>query len=265
MKYLKFALILSLFTSTFFAACKKDDDDDGDSSENACKVSTVQYYDSGQVVQTGTYTYTGNQVTRIQYDTYNSTFEYTGNNISKRNYFVSAGASPELYDQVSYNSDGTISKIESFGQTQTSYEPYFRVDFVYSGGKLNKTTYYEVDGGTTTPLFESAFTYTGNNITSVKLEGDSIQATTLEYTYDTNPNRLKKQNSQIFLVENTFNLNFFITSSLQGTLFLPMAFSENNVTGVSNSTVSYESDDRQNLKDIKIENELFIRYNYLCQ
>lgn len=265
MKYLKFAITLTLFTSTFFAACKKDDDD-GDNSENACKVSTVQYFDTtGQVAETGTYTYTGNQVTKIQYDGYNSTFEYTGNNISKRNYFFSAGANPEVYDQVSYNSDGTISKVESFITAQPSYVSFFRVDFVYSGGKLNKATYYEVDGGTTTPLFESAFTYTGNNITSVKLEGDSIQSTTIDYTYDTNPNRLKKQNSQIFLVENTFNLNFLITSSLQGIVFLPMAFSENNVTGVSNSTVSYESDDRQNLKDIKLENELFIRYNYLCQ
>jgi hypothetical protein len=265
MKYLKFALILSLFTSTFFAACKKDDDDDGDDSEDACKVSNVQYFDTnGQVGETGTYTYTGNQVTKIQYTDYNSTFEYSGNNISKRNFFFSAGANPGVYDQVSYNSDGTISKIESFGQTQTSYVSFFRVDFVYSGGKLSKTAYFEVDGGTSTPLFESAFTYTGNNITSVKLEGDSIQTTTLEYTYDTNPNRLKKQNSQIFLVENSFNLNFYIFPT-QGILLLPMAFSENNVTGVSGSTVSYESDDRQNLKDIKLDNDLFIRYNYLCQ
>jgi hypothetical protein len=262
MNHLKFAISLTLFITTFFAACKKDDDDDS-GSENACKISTVQYFDSGQVDLTGTYTYTGNQITKVQYDDYNSTFEYNGNNISKRNYFVSAGATPEFYDQVSYNSDGTISKIETFGRTQSSYESFFRVDFVYSGGKLSKTTFLELDGGTTAPILENTYTYTGNNITSVRIESDSVQQT-VNYTYDTNPNHLKKQNNQVFLVDQTFNLNFFLFSE-QGIVLLPMVYSENNVTSISNVNVSYKSDDRQNLKDIEIDGDLFIRYNYLCQ
>lgn len=264
MNLLKFSIGLTLFTSTFFAACKKDDDDDdGGSSGNACKVSQVQYFDSGRVEETGNYTYTGNQLTKVQFNDYYYTFEYTNNNISKRNYFVSAASTPEYYDQITYNSDGTVNRIEISAKTQTSsYAPFLRIDNTYSGGKLNKTTYLFIDGGVTEPIIESNYTYTGNNITTLNYTDytDTSQGT-INYTYDSNPNFFKKQNSQAFLVEQIFNIFLF---SIEGFALLPMGISENNVTNISNSTISYEPDDKQNLKDLKIGGDLFARYTYQC-
>ena len=263
MNLLKFSIGLTLFTSTFFAACKKDDDDDdGGGNQNACKVSQVQYFDSGQVYETGRYTYTENQLTKVQFDDYYYTFERTNNNISKRNYFFSASSSPEYYDQITYNSDGTISRIEVSEKTQTStYTPVLRIENTYSGGKINKTNYLLIDGGMTEPFLESTYTYTGNNITSMSyVDYSDTSQGTVNYTYDSNPNLFKKQNNQIFLVDQLFNFLF----SFESFILLPMGFSENNVTNISNTTISYESDDRQNLKDVKIGGILFARYTSQC-
>jgi hypothetical protein len=261
MNHLKFAISLTLFITTFFAACKKDDDDDS-GSENACKVTNVQYYDDGQPDETATYTYNGNQVTKVQFSNYNYTLEYSGNNITKRNYFVSAGATPELYDQISYNSDGTISKIESFEKSSaTAYSPFLRLDFIYSSGKLNKTRYFAFDStGASALALENTYTFTGNNITSLNFQNfaDTTQGT-VSYTYDTNPNFFKKQNSQIYIVDFLFNHFLFDDGS-----FLPMAFSENNVTKIVNTDISYESDTNQNLKDLKFGGDLIARYTYQC-
>ncbi|MCU7548953.1 hypothetical protein OCK74_07485 [Chitinophagaceae bacterium LB-8] len=263
MNHLKIALILTLFSSTFFAACKKDDDNGGN-SENACKVSNVQYFDSGQVIETGTYTYTGNQVSKIQFNDYNFTFEYTGNNVSKRNYFFSAGSSPEAYDQISYNSDNTVSKIETFSKSNTSstYSSVYRLDFVYTGGKLSKVRYLDVTGGASDLLVENTYTYTGNNITSLSYVDytDTTQGT-INYTYDTNPNLFKKQNSQTYQIDFFFNPLLFDS---QGSL-LPMAFSENNVTKLENTQIDYVSDDKKNLKDLKIGGVVLASYSYSCQ
>jgi hypothetical protein len=260
MKKFLFVLAASL---VFIIGCKKDDDN-GDTPDNACKISNVQYYDSGQVVQSGTYTYTGNQITKLQFNNYNFTFTYAGNNISKRNYFFSAGASPENYDTIIYNSDNTISKIETFTQsnTGTSYSSVLRIEFVYAGGKLSKTRYLDISGGATDVFMENTFTYTGNNITSLSFVNfaDTTQGT-VNYTYDTNSNHFKKQNSQAYLVDFLFNP---ILLDEQGSL-LPLAFSENNVTGISNTQIGYVSDDKNNLKDITIAGDLFARYSYQCQ
>jgi hypothetical protein len=263
MNLLKFSIGLTLFTSTFFAACKKDDDDDGEPSENACKVTSAQY-SLGQSTINATYTYNGNQVTKVQFPTFNYTFDYTGNNISKRNYFLSAGANPEIYDQISYNTDGTISRIESYAQdtSGTSYLPAQRIDFSYSGGKLSKTSFYELDGAISDLYLENTYTYTGNNISSLSMKEitDTGDITgTVNYTYDTNPNYFKKQNSQAYMIDILFNPILLDDGS-----FLPMVFSENNVTKISTSDITYESDTRQNVTNVKVGANSLARYTYQC-
>lgn len=259
MKKVLFALTAA--SLLLFQSCKKDDDDGENTSENPCKVTSAQYLSNGQTVQTATYTYTSNQVTKVQLTDVNYTFEYANNNITKRNYFFSAGANPEVYDQVSYNSDGTVSRIESFGITNSgTYTQFMRIDFTYSGGKLNKMTFSEITGSASEVFLENTYSYTGNNITSLDLidHRDTTQGT-LNYTYDTNPNHLKKQNSQVFMIDLLFN------SILNDEgVFLPLAFSENNVTGVSGTSFSYQSDTRQNLTDINVDGKPFIKYTYQC-
>lgn len=262
MNLLKFSIGLTLFTSTFFAACKKDDDDDGDQPENACKVSNVQY-SFGQETMNATYVYNGNQVSKVQFPDFNYTFDYTGNNITKRNYFFSAGAKPEIYDQVSYNTDGTISRIDTYADTSgTSYITVQRIDFSYSGGKLSKTSFYELNGAISDLYLENTYTYTGNNITSLSMKEitDTGDITgTVNYTYDSNPNYFKKQNAQSYMIDLLFNTIFLDDGS-----FLPMAFSENNVTKISTEDITYESDTRQNVTNIKVGGTSIARYTYQC-
>ncbi len=263
MKTLKISLLFLFTASVFFYGCKKDKDDDP--AQQTCRVTKVNYFEStGAPLDSAAYTYTGDKVSKVQLSEQNYTLEYNGNNVVKRNIFSSAGATPDAYDQVTYNSDGTINKIESFERVSSNYVLGYRANFTYSGGKLTKAAFSDINNNTATVYEDYVYTYTGNNITSslyTDYTGSAPSTQTLTYTFDTNTNYFKKQNSQFLLIDAFF-------ADFDG-LFLPLAFSENNVISISSAgqsiPLSYTLDSRQNLGDIRLLNQLFARYTYQCQ
>ena len=209
-----------------------------------------------------------NKVTKLSVDGGSLTYEYSGDRIIKRNYVQTGSTTPNAYDQISYNSDGTISRIESFENSGGSYQSYWRSDFTYTSGKISKMTDYDMSMGTADKETEYTYTFTGNNITKVDLTDYTVSPAETEsynFSYDANGNYYKKQNTQAFLVDP------FLGAGSDG-LFLPIFFSANNVTAISIGTfsipVNYTLDDKQNLKDISISSpagQYKVNYNYLCQ
>ncbi len=262
MKTLKISLLFLFTASVFFYGCKKDKDDDP--AQQTCRVAKVNYFETnGTAFDSAFYTYTGDKVTKVQLSDANFTLEYNGNNVVKRNYFFSAASTPDAYDQVSYNGDGTISKIEIFERVASNYASVYRLEFVYAGGKLSKATYSDVTNNVATREEEYVYNYAGNNISSAVYTDylNSTPAQTLTYTYDTNENVFKKQNSQSLLID-------FLFLDLDGSI-LPLFFSGNNVLSLSGNgqsiPLSYTLDTRQNLGEIRLVNQLFARYTYQCQ
>ncbi len=263
MKTLKISLLFLFTASVFFYGCKKDKDDNP--AQQTCKVTKVNYFGStGLPVDSAAYTYTGDKVSKVQLSTQNYTLEYSGNNVVKRNIFSSAGATPDAYDQVTYNSDNTINKIESFERVSANYVLVYRANFTYTSGKLTKAAFSNINNNTATVYEDYVYTYTGNNVTS-SLYTDYTTSTpssqTLNFTFDSNANYFRNQNSQFLLIDAFF-------ADLDG-LFLPLAFSDNNVLSISGTggsiPLSYTLDSRQNLGDIRLLNQLFARYTYQCQ
>ncbi|MFN2437914.1 MAG: hypothetical protein ABR503_01860, partial [Chitinophagaceae bacterium] len=242
----KISLLFFLAGSMFFYGCKKDKDAP---AQQTCKVIKVNYFGTnGAPVDSAAYTYTGDKVSKVQLSKANYTLEYSGNNIVKRNIFSTAGATPDAYDQVTYNSDGTISKIEGFERVSSNYVLVFRASFTYTGGKVTKASFSDINNNTATVYEDYVYSYTGNNVTSslyTDYSGSTPSTQTFTFTYDTNPNYFKKYNSQFLLIDAFF-------ADFDG-LFLPVAFSENNVTNISSGGQSipftYTLDSRQNLGD----------------
>ncbi len=258
-------LLIFITATTLIFSCKKNDTE----SQTTCRATKVNYFQTGSnPIDSAVYTYTGDKVSKVQLSSQNYTIEYTGNNLTKKNYFISAAATPEFYDLISYNTDNTISKVETFSRSSGStYELVWRVDFAYTGGKLTKVTSNEVNNNVSSGFDEFTYTYSGNNITSASyrdLTDPSLPAETINYSYDNNPNYLKKQNSQILLVDAFF-------SDLDG-LFIPLVVSENNVVSISGAvgsvSVTYEIDNNQNLRDFRImqgpQQLALSRYTYTC-
>jgi len=263
MKIAKISVLFIFASSVLFYGCKKDKDNDP--AQQTCKITKVNYFGTtGAPVDSAAYTYTGDKVSKVQLSTQNYTLEYSGNNVIKRNIFSTAGASADAYDQITYNSDGTINKIESFERVSSNYVLAYRAAFTYSGAKLTKATFSDINNNTATVYEDYVYNYTGNNITSsvyTDYSGSTPFTQTFTYTFDTNTNYFKKQNSQFLLIDAFF-------ADFDG-LFLPLAFSDNNVTNISSNgqsiPFSYTLDSRQNLGDIRLLNQLFARYTYQCQ
>lgn len=261
---------LALLGATLlFTACKKDDDDASNNTPG-CKVNRALLYTGGSSTasDTATYAYNGDRLTKITGDGEETAFEYSGDRISKINYLTTGTTTPEEYDQVSYNSDGTISKIDYYDRVSgTTFAAYYRYEFSYTSGKLSKVTEYDLGNSTPEKTWEYTYTYTGNNITKVDETDYTLtpaETTSYNYTYDSNNNYYKKQNAQAMLIDPYFG-------GADG-VFLPIFYSANNVTSVGTGLgalpISYTTDDKQNLKDISmiIPNAQFrVSYDYLCQ
>lgn len=267
MKLTKTFGLAFMAAALLFTSCKKDDDDDGPAAVT-CKLSKSVFFDqAGARDDSATYTYSGDKISKATLsDGYYYNFDYSGDKISKRSGFVAGTNTAEYYQQVSYNSDGTISKVESFEQTSgTNYAIYDRMEFVYSSGKIQKIDYFAVSGTNSQKVAEILYTYTGNNITQAKITDLSTtpsQSITYSYTYDANNNFMKKQNAQIHLIDPFFG-------DVDPTL-LPFAISANNVASLSivgsgSAALTYNLDDKQNLKSINVAGRSIVEYGYQCQ
>ena len=260
---------LVLLSSVFlFTSCKKDD---AAPTTLTCKVDKAFYYAPNATApsSTATYTYNGNKVSKLGIDGDDVVFEYAGENITRRSFMASGSNTTIGYDQIGYNADGTISKIESFGlSNEGTYEAFERVEFTYSAGKLSGLITYDLTSGSAQKTLQHAYTYAGNNITGV-IETDHSMGAPLSYsysyTYDSNANYYKKQNAQSLLIDPYLG-------GIDGA-FLPLFYSANNVTALSSDDdslpVSYTLDELQNLKEVVLvvpeSGQIRVSYTNLCQ
>lgn len=252
-------------TAFLFSACHKNDEEAA--KQTTCKLAKSVYYDqSGAREDSALFTYTGNNITQATATDYYYTYEYAGERVSKRNLFGTGETTPAYFQQITYNTDGTPAKIETrVPSTGTNSDLYDRMDFQYNSGKIQKIDYTDFSNGTAEKLAEFTYTYTGSNITSVDitdLTTTPSQTYTFTYGYDSNPNYLKKQNSQIHFLDPFFG-------DADPTL-MPLALSANNVTslgvsGQGSTPLSYTLDEKQNLKDIKASTRSITSYTYQCQ
>jgi hypothetical protein len=259
-----------LGATLLFTSCKKDDDDDSSNNSPACKVNRAIFTSSGTSSGSDTtaFIYSGDKLTKLTNNGNEVAFEYSGDRITKRSYLTAGSSNPVEVDLVSYNSDGTISKVEYTDQVSGStFTPFWRVEFTYTSGKITKLTEYDLTNGSAEKAWEYTYTYTGNNITKVD-ETDytlaSPETTSYNYAYDSNNNYFKKQNVQAMLIDPYLG-------GEEG-IFLPLFYSANNVTSISTTggslPISYTTDDKQNLKDISLVSplaQLKVNYSYLCQ
>jgi hypothetical protein len=256
-------LVLSLAV-IFLFSCKKDHDPDPSSSN--CKVLKAYAYDQGSIYDSAIYTYTNDKVTRVDAADYYFTLEYAGDRISKRNFYSIGSTTIEGYETVTYNADGTISKLERFTGSGSSAQLWERITYTYSGGKLQKVSTNDDDGtGNLVPYNEVSFEYTGNNITKERSEyfGSFPSVDTLTFQYDSKANYFSRQNNQFFLVD-----PFFLDVDTE---VFPLFLSQNNVTTVvylsdplSPILFSYEEDSHSNGTKVKQDGELLFSYMYQC-
>ncbi len=264
---MKFTSTLTLLfvAVTFFFSCK-DKDVQSSNSSSSCKVAKVYSYDftTGSIDDSAIYTYTDNKVSKVQLSSgeyYN--LVYNGAYVTRRNFYSNSSSQTSSgFEQVTYNSDNTIQKIEGMEKATTGFAMTYRYDFTYTSGKLTKLTINDITNNIATKIEDYAYTYTGENITSTKYADytGSGSTETITYAYDNIGNYFKKQNAQILLVDP------FLASD--GTSF-PLILSANNASSISSSgitfQITYQTDDKQNLSSVKINNQTAIRYSYQCQ
>ena len=254
-------------TALLFTSCKKDDKDEP--AVVTCKLAKSVYFNTstGARSDSATYTYTGDKITKATSSKYYFNFEYSGDRISKRSGIQTGQTTAGYYQQFTYNSDGTLAKMESFEpSTGGTYAIYNRVVYTYNAGKIQKVEYFEVSGTTAEKLEEYAFTYTGNNVTQVIFtDVTANQSLTVTYTYDTNNNYFKKQNGQVYIIDPFFTDQYGDVDVVS----LPFAISANNATGISvatqSATYGYNLDDKQNLKSLSVAGKALVEYGYQCQ
>src|SRR4051794_20191072 len=118
-----------LFATTFFAACSKEEQEgktDTTNTGTTCKVSRFFLYkgpNNAPIIDTLVYTYTDDNITKLTAPQGYLTFEYSGGRITRSNYFDSVGVTTSTdYEAATYNSDGTLSKIDWYSESGAELE-----------------------------------------------------------------------------------------------------------------------------------------------
>jgi hypothetical protein len=254
---------VALVSALFFTSCKKEPS----KNDPTYIVSKATYYDdNGSVDYTASYTYNGKNISRIDIAGNNDigyyTYEYNGTKVVKRNEFASASSTTANgYESINYNSDGSLHTIEHYSGTGA---PNFVKDmvtaFVYTDKHLTRVTVSDNSNGSLSPQIEYDYTYTSNNITSVKivdLTTTPNEEQTVNYTYDTHSNYFAKLYPQPFVIDPASG-DFDESTA-------PTTLSTNNVinaglTGSPVIPVAYTLDEHQNLTEVKIAGRTVVRY-----
>jgi hypothetical protein len=260
-----------LFATSLFAACTKEPNEDPvDGNEPAanCKVSKALLYgENGNTPYTDTveYTYADDKVIKLTALDGYVTFDYNNGRIVRRNYFEGSNATESTdYETVTYNSDGTVAKIEWYSEGGAELEDRF--EFTYSAGKLVKftNTWYSWNG-TSNDVETHFYTYTDGNITRDSVVESSLyetESSVYYYTYDTQQNFLQKGGTNTLMQSPLF---FDFDGGM-----LPFLFSANNVTGAREGSdqeemkFSYTTDANGNLSLMKVEGMPAILWQYQC-
>lgn len=259
--------LLIVLASFLGVSCQKEPDEAllGTNPSGSCKVIRAESIDSGSIDDTAGYVYSGDKISKISFTDYYTTFDYSGTRVSKRSYYDITTNEQAGFDNISYNGDGTVAKIETYvvlPQLPAGILVY-TYDFTYTAGKLTRMVEKadtSFQGAPMINLYEYTYTYTGNNITGVE-QKDVLNNTTdiLSYAYDNKTNYYNKKAGRLF-TDLFFN-------QIDGSS-LPLVLSANNVTKVSYSggdvMVDYTVDSQGNLKELLFDGTVAIRYYYKC-
>lgn len=261
------ALFAYFLIATSIIACQKEPDESIlDEPQLTCTLQKAEIMDgSGGIEDSGVYTYTNSMVSKIEFTNLYYTFQYTGTKVSRRNYYTPGVVAPIGYDNVTYNGDGTVQKVETFIGAPGLPNPILVLgfDFVYTGGKLTRWTEKIDSTGSGQPLipyYEYNYTYTGNNITRY-IENDIFGniKDTVDFQFDNVANHFAKNPNALF-TDIFFN-------ELNGQL-APFVFSANNVIKLSGTggdlNIGYTLDNNKNLKELLVEGQVASRYTYKC-
>jgi hypothetical protein len=269
MKLLKIASLSFLALCFILTSCKKEDD----TAQSECRILKTESYSGNNVAFKGSYIYTDNRITKVEVPEIGGyyTLEYTGDRITKRKYYENGITTHDMYDLISYNTDGTISKIESFDRVSgTTYERYAISSFSYTNGKLSKLQLFEDWGGSTDLIEEYTYTLTGNNITSLTYKDmESLQTGTITFQYNSEMNPYHTQNSQMLLIDPFLSSIDGMFPFVAGDL-LPLVLSANSMTSVreDNTTpikIEYTKDEKGNVTSLLMDGEKVYSYAFECQ
>lgn len=156
-----------LTLGVFLWSCEKGEKD---KDQNDCKILKTESFSGNNVDFRASYVYTDNRISKVDVPQIGGyyTLEYTGDRITKRKYYENGTTVHDMYDQITYNTDGTINKIETFELVSgDTYERFATSSFTYTNGKLSKLQFFEDWGGSVDLVEEYTYMFTGNNITSM--------------------------------------------------------------------------------------------------
>jgi hypothetical protein len=247
-------------------ACQKEiSSETSNTSLSGCQLSKITYYDSSGVSEdTAGLVYTNDKISRVNFSDYYINLVYTSNRVTRINYFDKSGTKYDFYDSVRYTGSGKIESLIYYSTSSGPDEPSGGYVITYNAdGTPSKMIEKASTGGPTLEdAFQYAYTYTQQSITTMTITELTIPLTIpFTYTYDNTANYFSKFPSEFIFADNIL----FGISSVQFGFSSPFIFSKNNISSVQGMPVTYVTDSKGNLTEIKSGGVRMVTYDYKCK
>ena len=263
-----------LLATVFLGACQKTIDDFNVNTQNPvapvdtiCRITNAYYYGgSGGLNDSTVYTYTGNQLTRVEGRDEFVEYVYNGSKLFSLTYTEKQMNQVYRVDTFYYAGD-LITQIRSHDFDQWVYmdSVHAIMDFNYTGTQLNSLSTQFWHGDIPSQIFsnQTDFTWENGNIVKLMFADATGWTDSVTYSFDTLPNYFKNVGGYFFMNDPFFELQVGFDAHI------PYFLSTNNVTGYVvtglTNTVAYEIDSRRNPVAVNMNGFEYMKYKYLCE
>ena len=235
----------------------------------SCKPVNAFYYANNAIYDSASFVYSGDKVMRAESDIKSITYTYSGANISTLTYYDKLAKAVSFTDTIDYDANNRMTRLRVTyypGRFSAVYNQYTYL-FSYKGNNIDRISSIHQgesnssNGDSLTNIFTVDAAGNTQSIVTIDRQGNVYDS--VHYSYDSNPNYLKKMNPNFFI----FDANF----QMQGSYLhhLPYATSTNNVTNFSyfaNSVynVTYQLDSLKNVTQVSVNGAPYATYSFTC-
>ena len=257
---MKAVITASVILPLFFGSCKPNNPIP---SPVYHITKSVYYNEKGVITDSAKFTYDGPKLRKVDVfgdKKYYCTFQYNGGLISKKNIFYTfPSTTADEYTKITY-SGNNISLIEHYIKRRSNYIKYEVYTFTYNGTQLSKIVVAYSKNGTLNNSTQYDYTYSNNNVVTVKSTDfyNNNATETITYTYDNNKNYYNKMFAQSLIAD---PMNDKID---EGTI--PFIVSTNNAISLTimgeTFPIAYVLDSSKNLLKVTTNTKQAATYEY---
>ncbi len=246
--------IMAGITFLSIVSCRQDPAPDPQATD--CKLATAYFdYNGNETFNVG---YSNNKISSMNGTIRSVKYIYSNSGLPSEKEYLCYGLPDDKYIYTENN--GQITEQKLYKYDGTTYVYHGKQTFTYSGGRIQKMSYFGVNGE---PEEYAEYIWTGDNITEIKTyHGTGVYNCSIFYTYDLSRVNTFNNVYPDFEFQNVHRAKWLDVRFLSKNVLTQTKYCDNSIENFSNT---FTSTDLMNKATGTGNGQDYYRFTYNCQ